>query len=578
MNFPLAEEICIQFKVFGPVLLLLMALLVASALPSKFRGTIKLEKLFNGIAKRKRLAVFLVGLITFVGAAIVSTKILWPVPKMHDEFSYLLAADTFAHWRLTNPTIPMWEHFETFHVLHNPSYVSKYLPGQGLILAFGQILVGYPIVGVWLSMALACAATCWMLQAWLPPRWAFLGALIMVLRLGIFTYWSQGYWGGAVPALGGALVLGAMRRLLKKTTANNSLILGLGLSILAISRPFEGGIVSFCVLIFLIFWFLVKAKHSTKALVKSVIFPLAIVLTTTALLMFYYNWRTTGSPFLLAYQLYENAYGNLPVFIWSNPPKPIVYNHREMEEFYQGWSYDRYKEVTSDWYSFSSATLEKIKQLWAFFLGGVFIFPLLILPFTLKNFWSRLALWFFLALSCPIIFLEVFCASHYFAPGVCLLYFLLAQSMRRLYLFKWKKKPIGKFVVWSIPSYCILLIFIPIFLRQNPLFYVNPSVFEPTKVVNSWIKYRTALLGLVEAEEGKHLIIVRYLPNHNVHQEWVYNLADLDNSKILWARAINREKDCELIKYYSDRKVWFVEVGKKVNFSSYESSSNNLCK
>src|SRR5262249_7484689 len=150
----------------------------------------------------------------------------------------LLAADTYASGRLANPTPPHWLHFEAIHALTVPTYASKYPPGQGLVLALGQVLTGEPWAGVALSAAAMVAAVTWALQAFFPPGWALLGGVLCLFRLGGFSYWMNSYWGGAVAATGGALVAGAAARMLVRRRPGHLVTLAAGAAILANSRPF----------------------------------------------------------------------------------------------------------------------------------------------------------------------------------------------------------------------------------------------------------------------------------------------------------------------------------------------------
>ena len=206
----------------------LLAVLVAFALPNLMIQSSRLVATWGGrLATRRPAAVTVIGVSSVLVRLLLLPIAPIPEPVRHDEFSHLLAADTFASGKLTNPTHPMWTHFETFHENHQPTYMSMYPPAQGMVLAAGKVLFGHPWFGVLISTGVMCAAICWMLQGWLPPGWALLGAGLAVLRIGIVSYWANSYWGGAVPAIGGSLVLGALPRLVRRPASRNCADTGL---------------------------------------------------------------------------------------------------------------------------------------------------------------------------------------------------------------------------------------------------------------------------------------------------------------------------------------------------------------
>ena len=70
---------------------------------------------------------------------------------------------------------------------------------------------------------------------------------------------------------------------------------------------------------------------------------------------------------------------------------------------------------------------------------------------------------------------------------------------------------------------------------------------------------RATLLNDLQALPGNHLVIVRYSPRHRPYEEWVYNHADIDGSKIVFAREMSADENRSLLEYFKDRQVWLLE-------------------
>jgi len=529
-------------------MLLAVAWFVPGAGEPRFRA---IENFFVRLSRRRSLILLLVFLLA------IGLRLAWlpfvhyPYPRVHDEFSYLLQADLFAHGHLSLPAHPMSRYFETFYVNFHPTYSSMYPPAQATVLAAGQLL-GHPWIGVLLSAAAMFAALLWTLQGWFPPHWALFGALLALVRFDLVSYWVNSYWGGAVAAGAGALVLGALPRLRRQWRTRDALILGAGICILANARPLEGLIFSVGAALVLTSWLIRRRLAGRPIPFRAVLVPIALCLATNTAFTLYYNWRVTGDPLVIPHEIYYRQYMSVPPFIWEKMLPPKVYPNKEFHNFYNVWVRAQFNGTFRD---ALRVEREKLCDFWKFFLGTLLSIPFLTLPWMIRDRKTRLFLFFFAVSAVGLLGVTWF-LPHYAAPVFAVIMALLVQAFRHLRRWTFSGRPVG--VGWTRVLVILTLATVPACTMKS---LADPgSLFCLNWPYN---QDRADIVRHLNDTPGQHLVLVRYLPKHNVHDEWVYNAAEIDRSKIVWARVVPDLDVQPLLNYYAGRRVWLLDVGEE---------------
>ncbi|HYA16200.1 MAG TPA: hypothetical protein VEF06_01975 [Bryobacteraceae bacterium] len=506
----------LDFIIFGVALLL-----VAGLVWRRQIGTLAIR-----VAGRRGLSVAICALMPIALRLLLLPGHPIPTPRVADDFSYLLAGDTLAHFRLANPAHPMHRFFEGVFVLQEPEYASNFPMGQGIVLAIGEWL-GNPWFGVLLSAGAMCGLVCWMLQAWVSPVWALTGGLLAGIEFGPLSSWMNTYWGGAVSGIAGCLVFGALPRL--GVRRRYAVLLGAGLGLQMLSRPYE----------------------SVLLLIAAAIFPISrrnmaialLAMLPAAGLTLLQNRAVTGSWLELPYTLSRHQYGIPTAFRFQKAPVPHKALTIEQQVDYetQVKTHDRPARFG-----------ERIPFLRFFLLPPLW----LALPFCLRSLREPRFLRALAAIAILWIGAEAYpyFYPHYIAAVACLFVLIGVKALESLGRFR--VEAMQFVLLLCLAHFCF---WYGIHLAGGQNVELAASRYESWDELNTGDpEGRIAINKRLAAAPGKQLVFVRYFPQHGA-MEWIHNAADIDGAKVVWALDLGAEEDAKLRSYYPGRNVWLLE-------------------
>ncbi|MBC7807597.1 MAG: hypothetical protein H7145_15800 [Akkermansiaceae bacterium] len=545
-----------------------------------------------------------------------------PEAHIHDEASYLLAADTFARGRVTNPAFPetIRAHFEALHIIVAPSYMSKYPPGQGLLLALGILLGGNPAAGLWINAGLVCAGALYALLPLVRRRVAILAALLAVLHPAVLK-WTQSFWGGNLSLFAGLLLVGGAIRLFSSASVRPSplslgrergesvtqavtlagerpspprpplprkgeggggvrssvgVAVGTALALLANSRPFEGLVAASLTLLPVLPVLWRGLRTAPGKWISRLLLPAGAVLAVTAVLMLAYNVRVTGKPLRMPYAVHEDTYGVVPLFLFQDVKEvPETLRHDTMRFI------NAYTSVYGYWGERDAA-----RNIWR----------------GIGDKADTLARSAFQCFDPTVYWLDTPPRAH---PLTDFLKFVPAFLLVPGLIVAVRKSGVARYAVFALAAF-VGVICLGTFI--NPHYGAPVGGFALIVWVMAWrythvlrsrsgrnrrigravsraflllyllsaascvaffagdewrwmIQDRRPIGAILTRVPGKHLVLVYYgATNVKSSAEWVYNGADIAGQKVVWARYLSPGENTNLQRHFADRQVWLLDA------------------
>ena len=231
-----------------------------------------------------------------------------------------------------------------------------------------------------------------------------------------------------------------------------------------------------------------------------------------------------------------------PIFAVFQSTRPAPhYRHDVLRRFFVDWCNEQVdvQKSLAGWWGHHR---ERLLWMESFFVGPL-VLPLLLLPWTLSARLNRIA--FFVVIMILGAHLStVGIQPHYAAPVSPCFFLLVVGGMRRLSRVQFQSMHIGK----------VLNLLTCLFVAGNLVLIAYARVTE----AQGWEASRANIELALKAQGGKHLIVVRYTPEHDLLHDWVANRADIDRADVVWARESSAMT--VLLDYFHGRTIWVVDA------------------
>jgi hypothetical protein len=284
---------------------------------------------------------------------------------------------------------------------------------------------------------------------------------------------------------------------------------------------------------------------------------LILLLTTAAALMGFYFWRVTRSPFRMPYQVNRDTYWMAQAFLSQPPTFGRQYRHEQLRDYYEWWLKDHVR-ARSSLRGFLDSVLSKMRMTWMFYFGP--LLSLSLIGFPKAVFDKRIRLLLIVGGVAGLgLLVETWFYPHYVAPFIGIIYALLLQSLRHLRLCRWRGRPIGQSLAMAVPLISVVMFILAVI--TVPAIRTQGRSFDAWCCSRTGSSERSRLLASLNAQSGRHLVIVQYDPAKDVFlDKWVHNDADIDNAQVVFARDMGGTQNLPLIHYFKDRKVWLLKA------------------